>query len=63
MVNAPNKNLSPLLAGKHGQSNIQSARSYHSVKKVKPGLEVKNDLSFASIAQLTIQKQAFSGEN
>jgi hypothetical protein len=63
MVNAPNKNCSPLPAGKYGHSNIQSARSYHLAKIVNPGLEVKKDLSFGSIAQLTIQKQAFSGEN
>jgi len=57
MVNAPKKNISPLLAGKYGKSTKQSTRRRHQANGGKSGLEAERVQSVGALRSLRSKKK------
>ena len=57
MVNAPNKNLSPLLAGQCGKSTKLSTRQPHHLNEGKSGLEAERILALGALRSLQSEKE------
>jgi len=57
MVNAPNKNISPLPAGKYGKSTKQSTRRRHRVNEGKSGLEAERVRALGALRSLQSKKK------
>jgi len=52
MVKAPEKNLSPLPAGKYGKSTKHSTRQHHDGNKSKSGLEAERVQALGTLCSL-----------
>jgi len=57
MVNMPNKNLSPLLAGKYRKSTKWSTRRHYQANESKSGLEADRVLDLGEVCRLQSKKK------
>jgi len=57
MVDAPKKDLSPLLAGKYGKSMMKSTQWCHQVNKGKSGLEAERGRALGALHSLWSKKK------